>query len=184
MCNDQSKASGQCPMDKMSSFILTGGESLLGWQRLYIELFEHPRMKDLKCYVPRQIQRRLYTRILKTIPKQDRFSPWSCSKTFLSGEPWDTANVEIALSYSRFNSEMYFKFVVADATDVDEVSRAASSTVRWESTFLLISRFHWEADQKSTTNTKNVPELAMARGWRYIPRLHVDIPKCMGNLSQ
>ena len=22
-------------------FILTGGESLLGWQRLYIELFEH-----------------------------------------------------------------------------------------------------------------------------------------------
>ena len=23
-------------------FILTGGEPLLGWQRLYIELFEHP----------------------------------------------------------------------------------------------------------------------------------------------
>ena len=29
-------------------FILTGGEPLLGWQRLYIELFEHPKMKDLK----------------------------------------------------------------------------------------------------------------------------------------
>jgi 7-carboxy-7-deazaguanine synthase len=24
-------------------------------------------------------------------------------------------------------------------------------------------------------NTKNVAELAMARGWRYTPRLHVDI---------
>ena len=28
--------------------ILTGGEPLLAWQRLYVELFEHPRMKDLK----------------------------------------------------------------------------------------------------------------------------------------
>jgi len=28
--------------------ILTGGEPLLAWQRLYVELFEHPKMKDLK----------------------------------------------------------------------------------------------------------------------------------------
>jgi len=29
-------------------FILTGGEPLLGWQKLYVELFNHPNMKDLK----------------------------------------------------------------------------------------------------------------------------------------
>ena len=28
--------------------IMTGGEPVLAWQRLYVELFEHPRMKDLK----------------------------------------------------------------------------------------------------------------------------------------
>merc|ERR1711965_575217 len=28
--------------------IMTGGEPLLAWQRLYVELFEHPRMQDLK----------------------------------------------------------------------------------------------------------------------------------------
>ena len=28
--------------------ILTGGEPLLAWQRLYVELFEHPKMADLK----------------------------------------------------------------------------------------------------------------------------------------
>ena len=28
--------------------IMTGGEPLLAWQRLYVELFEHPRMADLK----------------------------------------------------------------------------------------------------------------------------------------
>ena len=28
--------------------IMTGGEPLLAWQRLYVELFEHPKMKDLK----------------------------------------------------------------------------------------------------------------------------------------
>ena len=27
---------------------MTGGEPLLAWQKLYIDLFEHPRMKDLK----------------------------------------------------------------------------------------------------------------------------------------
>ena len=28
--------------------IITGGEPLLAWQRLYVELFEHERMRDLK----------------------------------------------------------------------------------------------------------------------------------------
>ena len=28
--------------------IITGGEPLLAWQKLYVELFEHERMKDLK----------------------------------------------------------------------------------------------------------------------------------------
>ena len=28
--------------------IMTGGEPLLAWQKLYIDLFEHPRMQDLK----------------------------------------------------------------------------------------------------------------------------------------
>ena len=28
--------------------IMTGGEPLLAWQKLYIDLFEHPRMRDLK----------------------------------------------------------------------------------------------------------------------------------------
>ena len=32
--------------------IMTGGESLLAWQRLYVELFEHPKNEGLKkCYV-------------------------------------------------------------------------------------------------------------------------------------
>ncbi|SVC35392.1 uncharacterized protein METZ01_LOCUS288246, partial [marine metagenome] len=28
--------------------IFTGGEPLLGWQRAYVDLLEHPKMKDLK----------------------------------------------------------------------------------------------------------------------------------------
>ena len=31
-------------------FILTGGESLLGWQRFYVDLFEHPNEGFEKCY--------------------------------------------------------------------------------------------------------------------------------------
>ena len=112
-------------------FILTGGEPLLGWQRLYIELFEHPRMKDLKNVTfETNTTQTLHKDFEDYLRKQDRFQvTWSCSpKLSVSGEPWDTAiKPEIALSYSRIpNSEMYFKFVVADATDVDEVSRAVA----------------------------------------------------------
>ena len=112
-------------------FILTGGEPLLGWQRLYIDLFEHPRMKDLKNVTfETNTTQVLHKDFEDYIRNQDRFEvTWSCSpKLSVSGEPWATAiKPEIALAYNRIpNSKMYFKFVLADASDVDEVSKAVA----------------------------------------------------------
>ena len=96
-------------------FILTGGEPLLGWQRFYVDLFEHPKMKDLKNVTfETNTTQTLHKDFEDYLRKQNRFEvTWSCSpKLSVSGEPWHTAiKPEIALSYYRIpNSKMYFKF--------------------------------------------------------------------------
>jgi len=161
-------------------FILTGGEPLLGWQRTYIELFEHPRMKDLKNVTfETNTTQTLHKDFEDYLRKQDKFQvTWSCSpKLSVSGEPWNTAiKPEIARSYNGIpNSKMYFKFVVADASDVDEVSKAVAE---YNQVGINVPVYVMPLGGRSETyilNTKKVAELAMARGWRYTPRLHVDI---------
>ena len=48
--------------------IMTGGEPLLAWQRLYIELSEHPSMQDLKMLHLKQTLHNIYTKTFTTIP--------------------------------------------------------------------------------------------------------------------
>lgn len=70
---------------------------------------------------------------------------------------------------------MYFKFVVADASDVDEVAQAVAE---FNQVGINVPVYVMPLGGRSETyslNTKKVAELAMARGWRYTPRLHVDI---------
>ena len=109
--------------------IMTGGEPLLAWQRLYIELFEHPRMQDLKNVTfETNTTQKLHEEFRNYLRDQDRFTvTWSCSpKLSVSGEPWDTAiKPDIAREYSNITgSDLYLKFVVADRTDIDEAGRA------------------------------------------------------------
>ena len=48
--------------------IMTGGEPLLAWQRLYVELFDHPRMQDLRKMLHlKQILHNTYMKISSTI---------------------------------------------------------------------------------------------------------------------
>ena len=161
-------------------FILTGGEPLLGWQRFYVDLFEHPKMKDLKNVTfETNTTQTLHKDFEDYLRKQDRFEvTWSCSpKLSVSGEPWHTAiKPEIALSYYRIpNTQMYFKFVVADATDVDEVTKAVAEYNQVGIDVPVYIMPLGGRSEEYKLNTKKVAELAMARGWRYTPRLHVDI---------
>ena len=159
--------------------ILTGGEPML-WQKFWPQLLEHPRMKDLQnvtietnCTQPLQGD---FERYLNT---QNTFKlTWSCSpKLTVSGESWDDAiRPEIASSYnSVIPSDMYFKFVVADAVDVDEVTRAVEEyrTHGVECPVYIMPL--GGRSEEYTLNTQSVAELAIERGWRYSPRLHVDI---------
>lgn len=159
--------------------ILTGGEPML-WQKFWPILFDHPKMQDLKNVTietnatqPLQSDFRLF------LEDQDRFKlTWSCSpKLSVSGESWsDAIRPDVASNYSSVhNSDMYLKFVVADETDVDEVHRA---TREFRSVGLSCPVYIMPLGGRSeeyVLNEATVANLAMKQGWRFSPRLHIQL---------
>ena len=160
--------------------IMTGGEPLLAWQRLYIDLFEHPRMRDLKnVTLETNTTQTLHPEFFEYLNSQERFEvTWSCSpKLSVSGEPWDTAiKPDVALQYSRVtNSDIYLKFVVATKDDFDEVTRAVEEyrTAGIQCPVYLMPL--GGRSEEYNLNVKDVAEACMARGWRFTPRLHISL---------
>jgi len=159
--------------------ILTGGEPML-WQRFWPELFAHPKMQDLKnVTIETNCTQPLQRELLDCLEAERSFKlTWSCSpKLTVSGESWDDAICpEVARSYADVNnSDIYFKFVVADAVDVDEVGTAVSQYAAENIQCPVYVMPLGGRSEEYSLNTQRVAELAMERGWRYSPRLHVDI---------
>ena len=160
--------------------IMTGGEPLLGWQRLYIELFEHPKMGDLKNVTFETNTTQLLHREFKDyLQNQDRFEiTWSCSpKLSVSGEPWETAiKPEVARDYADVGgSIMYLKFVVADRTDIEEAGRAVEE---YKAAGINCPVYLMPLGGRSEEYNLNVQEVAnicMEKGWRFTPRLHISL---------
>ena len=160
--------------------IMTGGEPLLAWQRLYIELFEHPRMKDLKNVTfETNTTQTLHEDFFNYLNDHKRISvTWSCSpKLSVSGEPWDTAiKPDVASQYSRVDgSDIYLKFVVATNDDFDEVTRAVKEyrNAGVECPVYLMPL--GGRSEEYNLNVKEVAEACMERGWRFTPRLHISL---------
>jgi len=159
--------------------ILTGGEPML-WQRFYEGLFEHPRMSDLKNVTfETNTTQKLDPGFRDYLENQDKFVvTWSCSpKLTVSGESWEDAiKPEIAASYFNVKgTDLYLKFVVADNIDVDEVGKAVEQYQHSGVDCAVYVMPVGGRSEEYSLNTKRVAELAMERGWRYTPRLHVDI---------
>ena len=160
--------------------IMTGGEPLLAWQRLYIELFEHPKMKDLKNVTfETNTTQLLHEDFREYLNKQTRFEvTWSCSpKLSVSGEPWHTAiKPNVAVNYNTVDgSDMYLKFVVADRTDIDEAGKAVEEykAAGIECPVYLMPL--GGRSEEYNLNVKEVAEVCMERGWRFTPRLHISL---------
>ena len=160
--------------------IMTGGEPLLGWQRLYIELFEHPKMGDLKNVTfETNTTQLLHGEFKDYLQNQDRFEiTWSCSpKLSVSGEPWKTAiKPEVARDYADVGgSIMYLKFVVADRTDIEEAGRAVDE---YKAAGIHCPVYLMPLGGRSEEYNLNVQEVAnicMEKGWRFTPRLHISL---------
>jgi len=160
--------------------IMTGGEPLLAWQRLYIELFDHPRMRDLKNVTfETNTTQKLRDDFIDYLSNQDRFEvTWSCSpKLSVSGEPWDTAiKPDIASQYSSVDgSDIYLKFVVATQDDFDEVTRAVEEYMGAGVECPVYLMPLGGRSEEYNLNVKEVAEACMERGWRFTPRLHISL---------
>ena len=149
--------------------IMTGGEPLFAWQRFYIELFEHPRMQDLKNVTfETNTTQKLHEDFRTYLNNQGRF------KVIRRVHPtvihfWRILGIcesdpDIVSDYNSIsNSDLYLKFVVADTTDIDEVHRAVDEykEVGIESSILcpLGGR-----SEEYNLNVKQVAEVCMERG--------------------
>jgi len=160
--------------------IMTGGEPLLAWQRLYVELFEHPRMQDLKNVTfETNTTQTLHNDLFNYLNNQDRIQvTWSCSpKLSVSGEPWETAiKPDVAQQYNTVtDSDMYLKFVVATDKDFDEVTKAVDAyrNAGVECPVYLMPL--GGRSEEYVLNVKEVAEACMERGWRFTPRLHISL---------
>ena len=160
--------------------IMTGGEPLLAWQRLYVELFDHPRMQDLRNITfETNTTQHLHEDLFNYLNNQDRIKiTWSCSpKLSVSGEPWETAiKPDVASDYQRVsNSELYLKFVVATNDDFDEVTKAVDAyrSAGVECPVYLMPM--GGRSEEYVLNVKEVAEACMERGWRFTPRLHISL---------
>jgi organic radical activating enzyme len=160
--------------------IMTGGEPLLAWQRLYVELFEHPRMQDLKNVTfETNTTQYLHDDLYTYLNNSDRITvTWSCSpKLSVSGEPWETAiKPDVAREYTCVtDSELYLKFVVATQDDFAEVKKAVDAyrSAGVECPVYLMPM--GGRSEEYTLNVKDVAEACMAEGWRFTPRLHISL---------
>jgi 7-carboxy-7-deazaguanine synthase len=160
--------------------ILTGGEPLLAWQQLYIDLFEHPKMQDLKNVTfETNTTQFLHKDFEDYLANRARFkTTFSCSpKLSISGESWkDAIKPSVARQYYNVpNTNFYFKFVVADAVDIEEVDRAVAEyrSMGIESPVYLMPVGGREEGYELTV--RQVADLAKQKGYRFSPRLHISL---------
>jgi len=163
--------------------ILTGGEPLLGWQRSYIELFEEIRSRKMnlthitfETNGTQQLQEDLKVYLRDNFDVTFSVS----SKLPSSGEKWEEAILpDVIAGYMDVGDLVYFKWVVSNQDDYDDVLRAVDAYSRIldidEVPVYLMpaggTTMHYD------NNEKWVAELAMKNGWRYTPRLQVQLWK-------
>lgn len=167
-----------------SHLIITGGEPLLAYQQLYPELLELCRGRGLQ-YLTFETNgtQKIYPEVEEYLFREftdngSRFENLTFSvspKLPCSGEPFERAvQPEVVHQYSRYG-QVYLKFVVATAEDVADAERAVAEYRRANINCPVYLMPVGGVPQVYNLNTQQVATLALERGWRYSPRLQVDI---------
>ena len=175
-----------CSTGQDIHFIITGGEPML-WQRELQQLIRHPGFNDLKnltietnCTQPfkENFDKFMHGLTAGDYTKHPVHVTWSTSpKLSISGEKWEKAiKPEVARQYSEIpNTHLYFKFVVEDEKDLEEVdmARKAYADAGVEADIYLMAVGATVEGQAKTAS--QVADMAMKNGFKYSPRLHVDL---------
>jgi len=164
--------------------VVTGGEPLLAYQKLYPEMIELCRDRGLKNltfetngsqHLYPEVRDYLFEEFTRNGRDYDRLTFSVSPKLPCSGESWERAiNPKIIKEYEMVGFT-YVKFVVATRQDVEDAQRAVDEfrDAGFGGPIYLMPA--GGVPQVYNLNTQEVARLAMERGWRYSPRLQVDI---------
>lgn len=173
--------------------ILTGGEPLLGWQRSYIDLLEEIKKRGMGLtnltfetngtqVLKKELADYLDKPNVNGQPDSIKVT-WSISsKLPSSGEKWEDA-IKPEIIHDYFSNVMYsdgyFKWVVSDQDDYYDVVKAveAYKDVIEEFNIPVYLMPAGGTTKVYDSNEKWVADLAMKQGWRYTPRLQVQLWK-------
>lgn len=160
--------------------IITGGEPLLGWQKAYPDLLSQPEMQTLKNLTfetngTQLIQPNVVDYFNK---RSDLHVTYSVSaKLSQSGELWENAiKPHVVKRYLEvMNCDLYFKFVVGTLQDFEEVHRAVEEYSKVGIVKPVYVMPVGGTDMLYYKNNQWVANEALKHGYRYSPRLQVDI---------
>jgi len=164
--------------------VITGGEPLLGWQRSYPELLDHPKMAGLKEITFETNGTQKLTEDFKhylgewTAEQWDREITFSVSaKLPCSGEKWEEAILpEVVCEYEK-RGTAYLKFVIATEQDFEDAQRATEEYRKAGFKGHVYLMPVGGVESVYAMNNKNVAILAMKNGLRYSDRLQVPLFK-------
>jgi organic radical activating enzyme len=161
--------------------VITGGEPLLGWQQLYPALLSHKRMQDLRNLTFETNGTQHFHDEFKYFLKdnyhvmRDGITFSVSPKLSASGETWaDAIKPDVIKEYQQVGYT-YLKFVIDKQEDFEEVDEAVNEYRQNGFVGPVYVMPVGGTDAAYFSNTKHIADEALARGYRYSPRLHVDI---------
>jgi organic radical activating enzyme len=164
--------------------VITGGEPLLGWQRSYPDLLDHPRMKSLKelTFETNGTQKLstelgVYLTEWKRNREKNALTFSVSPKLSVSGEKQDEAILPDVINQYQNVGFVYLKFVVASEEDVREAEDAVLAYKKAGFRGPVYLMPVGGVESVYSMNAKNVAIAAMNRGWRYSDRLQVPLFK-------
>jgi 7-carboxy-7-deazaguanine synthase len=164
--------------------IITGGEPLLAYQQLYPEMLSILREQGLRNLTFEtngsqelypEVRDYLFEEFTRHGRDYDKLTFSVSPKLPCSGEAWERAiNPKIIKSYEMVGST-YVKFVVATEEDVRDAERAVTEFREAGFGGPVYLMPAGGVPDVYHLNTRQVADLALERGWRYSPRLQVDV---------
>ena len=162
--------------------VITGGEPLLGWQRAYPELLNHPKMQSLTEITfetngtqPLSPDFKSYLQDWNKVGREITFSV--SAKLPCSGEDWqDAIRPEVVCEYEEVGTA-YLKFVIATEQDADDAMQAVEEYRAFGFTGHVYLMPVGGVESVYALNNKAVAIMAMKLGLRYSDRLQVPLFK-------
>ena len=174
---------------KDEHLVITGGEPLLGWQRAYPDLLNHPKMSGLHEITFETNGTQKLTQEFKQCLKDWQVHTWHnggparevtfsvSAKLPCSGESWDEAICpEVVCEYEQVGTA-YLKFVIATEQDFADAECAIAAFRKAGFAGHIYLMPVGGVESVYALNNRNVAVLAMKHGLRYSDRLQVPLFK-------